>query len=135
MIGDPAWMLIKPATSHTLTQCWYTRIHQPSPKRWRDREGTLHAACRHCGREVRSQGGKSWALSDGIDLDALSSSSSIRFVCVTNTADGMVVARYPLERDASPEQVEVFIRQITARYEGSTDGASLDVRLMGGPKG
>lgn len=135
MTGDPAGMLIKPATSHTLTQCWYTRIHQPGPRRWRDREDTLHSACRHCGREVRSQGGKSWALSDGIDLDALASSSSIRFVSVTNTADGMVVARYPLERDASPEQIEAFIREITARYEGTTDGANLDVRLMGGPKG
>ncbi|MFY8193440.1 MAG: hypothetical protein ACOVKV_00010 [Novosphingobium sp.] len=128
-------MLIRPATSHTLTQCWYTRIHQPGPKRWRDENGTLHAVCRHCEREVHSQGGKSWVLSDGIDLDALATSSSIRFICVTNVADGLVVARYPIERDASPRQVEDFLSEITARHEAGTDGKSLDVRLMGGPKG
>lgn len=135
MVGNGWLMLIKPATSHTLTQCWYTRAHQPGLKRSRDEDGVFHAYCRHCERPIQSEGGKSWTLSDGIDLDALARASTIRFICVTNVADGMVVARHPIDRDAGDDTVQRILQETVARYEEAGTVAGLDIRVMGGPKG
>ncbi|MBF9151373.1 hypothetical protein [Novosphingobium jiangmenense] len=127
-------MLIKPATSHTLTQCWYTRMHHPGHGRTRDEAGVLHAYCRHCARPIRSQGGKAWTLADGIDLDELATRSSIRFICVTSVADGMVIARYPLDREADDAAVKARMTEIVAFHHADEAGSGLDVRLMGGPR-
>ncbi|MGV3511710.1 MAG: hypothetical protein ACO1OX_06860 [Novosphingobium sp.] len=134
MVDDHYCMLIKPATTQTLTQCWYTREHKPGHQRTRGDGGITHATCRHCHRPIRSHGGKSWVLADGIDLDELATRSSIRFICVTSLADGLVIARYPLERDADERTVSAKLAEIVARHGAAEAGSGLDVRLMGGPR-
>lgn len=126
-------MLIRPATSQTLTQCWYTRIHHPGQSRRRDADGVFHARCRHCERPIQSESGKSWVLADGLDLDALATRSSVRFICVTSIADGLVISRYPLDRDADEAAVQAKLAEVIARHEAKDAGSGLDVRVMGGP--
>lgn len=125
-------MLIRPATSQTLTQCWYTRQHQPGAARRRDGEGVWSALCRHCERPIRSVGGKLWTLADGVDLDALATQSPIRFFCVTSVEDGMVIARYPLDHDADDALIATRLAEIVSRHGAAEPGSGLDVRLMGG---
>jgi hypothetical protein len=126
-------MTVRPATSMTLTHCWYTLVHHPGSRRTRSEAGVLHALCRHCDRPIKSQGGKSWTLADGVDLDELAERSSVRFICVTSVADGLVIARYPIGSDLDDAAVKVRIQEVSVRHGASEPGAGLDVRLMGGP--
>lgn len=126
-------MLIRPQTSQTLTQCWYTRMHQPVTRKARGEGGMLLSVCRHCQRAIHSHGGKSWTLADGIDLDELASHSRIRYICVTSVDDGMIVARYPIDRDADEVAVQARIEEVIDRHEAKEPGSGLEVKLMGGP--
>lgn len=128
-------MLIRPATSNTLTQCWYTRMHQPTAQKSRDEDGTLHSICRHCLRPIRSLGGKSWRLADGVDLDELAARSNIRYICVTSIADGMVIARYPVDGQADDGAIAAQLENVIATHDARAAGCGLDVRVMGGPRG
>ncbi|HQS70227.1 MAG TPA: hypothetical protein PLM58_11390 [Novosphingobium sp.] len=94
----------------------------------------LLSVCRHCQRAIHSHGGKAWTLADGIDLDELASHSRIRFICVTSVDDGMIIARYPIDRDAGADTVEARIDEIIAKHEAREPGSGLEVKLMGGPK-
>lgn len=73
-------------------------------------------------------------MAEGLDLDELATRSTIRFICVTSLIDGMVIARYPLERDADDQAVGAKIAEIIARHGAAEAGSGLDVRLMGGPQ-
>lgn len=127
-------MLIRPATSQTLTQCWYTRIHLPVAHKSREEDGALHSICRHCLRPIRSHGGKSWRLADGVDLDELAARSTIRYICVTSIADGMVIARYPIDGTADEGEIAARLEQVVTAHDARAMGSGLDVRVMGGPK-
>lgn len=135
MNGHGGGMLIRPATSNTLTQCWYTRIHLPVAQRSREEDGALHSICRHCLRPIRSHGGKSWRLADGVDLDELAARSTIRYICVTSVADGMVIARYPVDGSADDDAIATRLEEVIATHDAKAVGSGLDVRVMGGPRG
>lgn len=128
-------MLIRPATSNTLTQCWYTRMHQPAAQKSRDEDGTLHSICRHCQRPIRSHGGKAWRLADGVDLDELAARSSIRYICVTSVADGIVIARYPVDGHADEDAISAKLEEAILTHDARAAGSGLEVRVMGGPRG
>lgn len=127
-------MLIKPATSYTLTQCWYTRTHVPVSRKERDVGDLLASTCRYCERPIRSHGGKSWVLADAVDLDELAAQSPIRYICVTNVADGMVVARYVIEPDADDSTIKARVDAISEAHGAIGPGSGLAVELKGRPK-
>lgn len=127
-------MLIRPDIAYTMTQCWYTRSHIPVASRHRDERGTLFSKCRHCGRPIRSHGGKSWTLADGIDLDELASQSHIRYICVTNTFEGEVIARYVLESDLDDEAIKARCEAVIDKHGAREPLSGLDVRVLGGTK-
>jgi hypothetical protein len=89
--------------------------------------------CRHCQRAIHSHGGKSWTLADGIDLDELASHSRMRYICVTSVDDGMIVARYPIDRDANEATIQLRIDEVNERHNAKEPGSGLEVKLMGGP--
>ncbi|NLR69890.1 hypothetical protein HGI47_03230 [Novosphingobium sp. ERN07] len=74
-------------------------------------------------------------MADGVDLDELANNSGIRYICVTSVADGMVIARYMIDRNASDAAVKARLEDVMATHDAKTPGSGLDVRLMGGPKG
>lgn len=127
-------MLIKPATSHTLTQCWYTRTHVPVSRKERGEGDVLTSTCRYCERPIRSHGGKSWVLADAVDLDELAAQSRIRYICVTNVADGMVLARYLLEQDADDGAIKDKLDAIKQAHGANEPASGLSVELKGGPR-
>lgn len=127
-------MLIKPATSHTLTQCWYTRTHVPTSRKEKGEGDVVMSICRYCERQIRSHGGKSWVLADGVDLDELASRSHIRYICVTNVADGLIVARYVIAPDADDASTKAQIETISESHAANVPGSGLVVQLKGGPR-
>ncbi len=127
-------MQIKPATSHTLTQCWYTRTHLPSARKDKGGGDVVTSLCRYCERPIRSHGGKSWVLADGVDLDELASRSRIRYICVTNVADGMIVARYVMAPDADDASTTAQLETISESHGANVPGSGLVVQLKGGPQ-
>lgn len=127
-------MLIRPETSYTLTQCWYTRSHIPTARKRRDDEGALISTCRHCERAIRSQGGKSWVLADGVNLDELASKSQIKYICVTNISEGQVIARYVLVADLDDDAIKAQCDAVIEKHQANEPGSCLDVRVLGGTK-
>jgi hypothetical protein len=132
MQGHLHRMLIKPATSHTLTQCWYSRTHVPMGRKERGEGDILTSTCRYCERPLRSHGGKSWVLADAVDLDELGARSLIRYICVTNFADGMIVARYVIDPDADEAITNAQLEAISESHGAKVPGSGLDVQLKGG---
>lgn len=129
---SPAWgMTIRPSTSATLTQCWYTRTHAPASRKAQRAGEYFTATCRYCQRPIHSQTGKHWSLSDGIDLDALATQSARPFICVKDTFDGMVVARYPLDPAATQDDVDAQLATIRARYEDPSRDRALEFSVIG----
>lgn len=127
-------MLIRPAISHTLTQCWYSRVHLPTARKQRGEGGELLSMCRYCERSIRSHGGKSWVLADGVDLDELAAHSQIRFICVTDVSNGMVIARYVIDSDLADAGIKAKIEAISFSHGASEPGCGLEIRVCGGPK-
>lgn len=125
-------MQIRPATSHTLTQCWYSRVHLPKALKHRGEGGELLSTCRYCERSIRSHGGKSWTLSDGVDLDELAAQSEIRYICVTDVSDGVVIARYLIDRDLDEAAIKARCDAVRESHGAMEPGSGLDVRLCGG---
>jgi hypothetical protein len=115
-----------------MTQCWYTRSHIPTASRRRDEDGTLYSKCRHCERPIRSHGGKSWTLADGIDLDELATHSHIRYICVTDVSEGQIVARYVLEADLDDKAVQARCEEVIEKHGAAEPGSGLEVRVIGG---
>lgn len=95
----------------------------------------LLSTCRYCDRAIHSHGGKSWTLADGIDLDELSAQSAIRYICVTDVSDGMVIARYVIDRDLDDAAIKAECEVIRERHGATNAGSGLDVRVLGGPRG
>lgn len=95
----------------------------------------LLSTCRYCDRAIHSHGGKSWTLADGIDLDELSAQSAIRYICVTDVSDGMVIARYVIDRDLDDAAIKAECDVIRERHGVTDAGSGLDVRVLGGPRG
>lgn len=127
-------MLIRPAISHTLTQCWYSQVHLPKARKQRGEGGELFSLCRYCERSIRSHGGKSWTLSDGVDLDELAAHSATRFICVTDVSDGIVIARYVIEGNLDDAALKTQIEAVSKRHGASEPGSGLDIRVWGGAK-
>lgn len=125
-------MLIKPAFSHTLTQCWYTRIHVPVLHRERGSDGFVTSICRYCERPIRSYGGKSWTLADGVDLDELAALSRTPYICVTSISDGMIIARYPIGDGADEDAVRARLEAVIVEHGAREPGSGLAVRVVGG---
>ncbi len=125
-------MLIRRDTTHTLTQCWYSRTHVPAGRKELWSDGYHHSLCRHCERPIKSSGKKSWVLADGIDLDDLADRAVTRFICVTSDADGMIVARHLIPKDWDDAAVQVRFEQVLADCKEQDPGGALSVRLIGG---
>lgn len=125
-------MQIRPAISYTMTQCWYTRSHVPTATRRRDEHGAIISTCRHCERAIRSHGGKSWTLADGVDLDELASHSYIRYICVTDVREGEIIARYVLEAELDDNAVKARCEAVIEKHGAAEPGSGIDVRVMGG---
>ena len=134
MYCDAGGMIIRPATTQTLTQCWYTRTHVPTSQKARGEGGTVISTCRYCQRAIRSHGGKSWTLADGIDLDELAAHSQIRYICVTSVADGMIIARHVIENDLDDAAIRLRCEEISQTHGALEPGSGLDVRLIGGTR-
>ena len=129
--NDPL-MQIRPDISYTLTQCWYTRSHIPTAAKRRDEHGALISTCRHCERPIRSCGGKSWTLADGVDLDELASHSHVRYICVTSVSEGQIIARYVLEPELDEAAIKARCEAVIEQHGASEPGSGIDVRVMGG---
>jgi hypothetical protein len=73
-------------------------------------------------------------LVDGVDLDELASQSQIRYICVANTFEGEVIARYVLESGLDDEAIKARFEAVIDKHDAREPGSGLEVRVMGGTK-
>lgn len=124
-------MTIRPASSPTLTQCWFTRAHSPARRsRTRDDEYFV-GTCRYCHRPIHSRSGNHWTLADGFDLDALAEQATHPFICVSDPADGLVIARIAIDTPESDDAAEEQLALVKERYASMMPDRTLDVRVLG----
>ena len=124
-------MLIRPATSATLTQCWFTRTHVPARGRRTREDDYFVAVCRYCRRPIHSRSGDHWTLADGFDLDALAEQGAQPFICVSDPADSLVIARIAIDDPASGKTPHEQLTQVKEHYAAMMPGRTLDIKLVG----
>ncbi|GFM30232.1 hypothetical protein [Novosphingobium sp. PY1] len=128
-------MLSKMNASVPLAQCWYLRKHVPAGRRHREDDGVLHCTCRYCQRPIKSRGGKIWDLAEGFDLDALAEAGRNRHFSVVDVIDDMVIARYPIDREAGDEDVAELLANICEKHGVEDAAGAIEVRLVQGQGG
>jgi hypothetical protein len=72
-----------------LTQCWFTRVHQPERKRHREADGSVSSLCRHCHRPIISWNRLNWFLAGGFNLTRLAETAA-RFITVLDREDDYI---------------------------------------------
>lgn len=127
-------MAVRPSTAATLTQCWYTRTHVPASRKARRSGEFFTSVCRYCQRPIHSESAKHWSLSDGIDLDALAAKSARPFICVKDAFEDVIVARYPIDPDASDDDVAMQLKSIQSQFESASPDRALDYSIIGRPQ-
>lgn len=116
-----------------LTQCWFTRQHQPETRSHRGEDGAHHAWCRHCEREIISWDKGRWFLADGFNVTRLAETVGGRFIFLLDTADEMVVARYGVTHITDPAELETFKAQMRTRHGADEPGSTIELFDSGAP--
>lgn len=108
-----------------LTQCWFTREHNPTALRYHEDDGSTFSICRHCGRRIVSWGKHRWSIADGLDISHLAETTSGRFLTVLNSADDLVVRRFTLDHLADEAAIDAFKAELRERYGLEEPGSDL----------
>lgn len=116
-----------------LTQCWFTRQHQPETRSHKGDDGAHHAWCRHCERPIISWDKGRWFLADGFNVTRLAETVAGRFVFLLDTTDEMVIARYPVHDIADPTELEAFKADVRARHRVGEPGSTIELFDSGEP--
>ena len=95
----------------------------------------LHCTCRYCQRPIKSRGGKISDLAEGFDLDALAEAGRNRHFSVVDVIDDMVIARYPIDREAGDEDVAELLANICEKHGVEDAAGAIEVRLVQGQGG
>lgn len=108
-----------------LSQCWFTRQHQPTPWRAHEDDGSIYSICRHCGRRIVTRGKHRWSIADGLDVAHLAEKATGRFLTVLDSADELVVRRFTVDHLADEAAINAFKLELRARYGMDEPGSDL----------
>lgn len=111
-----------------LTQCWYTRLHQPMGKRHREADGSLTSHCRHCERTIISWGRNRWFLADGFNVTRLAETTGTRFLYLIDTADDFILARFPVGHLGHEAAIEAYRDELRMEYLAGDAGNGIELR-------
>lgn len=111
-----------------LSQCWFTRQHHPTPARFQEDDGGIYSICRHCGRRIVTWGRHRWSIADGLDVSRLAETAIGRFLTVLDSADELVVRRFPVDHLPDEAAIEAFKLELRERYGMDEPGS--DVVLL-----
>lgn len=114
-------------SAFALTQCWFTRRHSPDHKPRERVDGAFYAHCNHCHRPIFSVDGATWHINGGFNIDTLGDAASF-FLSVDDPAEGMTIARIPINPAASEEDVDALIEQACKDYAIGEEGTTLILR-------
>ncbi len=108
-----------------LSQCWFTRQHQPTAWRVHEDAGGTYSICRHCGRRIVTWGRHRWTIADGLDVSHLAETVTGRFLTVLDSADELVVRRFTVDHLADEAAIEAFKLELRERYRMDEPGSDL----------
>ncbi len=108
-----------------LSQCWFTRAHQPTAWRAREDDGGIYSICRHCGRRIVTWGRHRWGIADGLDVSHLAETVTGRFLTVLDSADEFVVRRFTVDHLPDEDAIEAFKLELRERYDMDEPGNDL----------
>jgi len=116
-----------------LTQCWFTRAHLPEGRARKEEDGSHTSRCRHCERAIISWDRGRWFLADGFNVTHLAETVGGRFLFVLDTAEEIVIARYPIPQHATGEAIEALRQDVIARHGIGEPGSGLALHDSGSP--
>lgn len=111
-----------------LTQCWFTRAHQPGGRKHREKDGSITGECRHCHRRIVSWGRNRWFLADGFNVTRLAETTGTRFLYLIDTADDFVLARFPIAATMDEAAVAAMRADLAEEYLAGQAGEGLELR-------
>ena len=114
-----------------LAQCWFTRAHVPDSRPYKEDDGSHTSRCRHCEREIISWDRSRWFIAGGFNVTHLAETVGGRFLFVVDTADEMVVARYPAGHLANDEALAALMEDIRVRHGIGEPGSTLELHDSG----
>lgn len=117
-----------------LTQCWFTRIHQPMGRAAKDDDGTQSSRCRHCERAIVSWDRARWFLADGFNVTHLAETVGGRFLFVLDRAEEVVIASYPVHQLAGETDIEALRQDLITRHGIAEHGSGLELHDSGSPR-
>ena len=115
----------------SLTQCWFTRAHQPQGRGHKEADGSQTSWCRHCERAIVSWDKRRWFLSDGFNVTRLAESVSGRFVFLLDTSEELVIARYPVGHLTDPDELAALKDDLRARHGVGEPGSTVELHDSG----
>ncbi|MBC2670780.1 hypothetical protein ACFOON_06110 [Novosphingobium piscinae] len=110
-----------------LTQCWFTRVHMPEARPYKEDDGTLTSYCRHCERPILSWDRHRWFLADGFNITRLAETVSGRFVVLLDSIDETIVGRWSIAHIEDPAEIEAFKAAIIEQHGVGQPGTSLEL--------
>lgn len=111
-----------------LTQCWFTRLHQPGGRKYRENDGSITGECRHCQRRIVSWGRNRWFLADGFNVTRLAETTGTRFLYLIDTADDFVLARFPVSPTMNETGIAAMRADLAEAYLAGQAGEGLELR-------
>lgn len=111
-----------------LTQCWYTRVHVPHGRRYKQADGSVSSDCRYCDKAIASWHKGRWYLADGFNVSQLREAAGGRYLYVIDAADEMVIARYPLGGEQEPAALREFKDELRRKHGLDMPGSALELR-------
>ena len=111
-----------------LTQCWFTRVHVPHGRRHKEEDGSVVSECRYCGKAIASWHKGLWHLADGFNISQLRETTGGRYLTVIDTADDMIVARYPLAGEHDLAAVRTLKDELRRKHGLDRPGCGLELR-------
>lgn len=111
-----------------LTQCWYTRLHVPERKKFREDDGSWSSSCRHCQREIRSWSKDRWYLADGFNVTRLAEETGTRFLYVFDAADDFILHRFPVSHLPDEAAIDAYKAGLAQEYGLDQPGCDLELR-------
>ena len=114
-----------------LTQCWFTRMHVPEGRAQREEDGSHSSRCRHCERAIVSWDRSRWFLADGFNVTHLAETVGGRFLFVLDTAEEIVIARYPVQHIEEPAALDALKAELALRHGIDQPGSTLELHDSG----
>lgn len=108
-----------------LSQCWFTRAHQPTAWRAHEDDGGIYSICRHCGRRIVTWGRHRWSIADGFDVSHLAETVTGRLLTVLDSADEFVVRRFTVDHLPDEAAIDAFKLELRERYGMDEPGSDL----------